>query len=313
MSWGDSGRDESTARVSAHWDQLASEHFKREMELAAWIGIPQVHLNFNYLMTGSRDVYWVVRLRERHFPSGDAGDALSLGCGDGHLDRIFKNCGFRFQSLTGIDLSPRAIERAQELAEQMELAPQIRYLAENLNQSRLPAAAFDFIYFFQSLHHIEALEHVLTECRRALRPGGVMMVNEFVGPSRFQWSARQVEMANGLITLLPDHLRRDLRTGRLKTTAICPTIDEMIAGDPSEAVRSAEIEPLLKEYFHVVDEWNWGGTLNYLVFENIAGNFNPEDMYHKSIIELLIHHENVLVREGILPSNFKVFVAKHKP
>jgi SAM-dependent methyltransferase len=305
-------RDNSTEKVSAHWDQLASDQFKREMELSAWIGIPQVHLNFNYLLTGSRDVYWAVRLRELYFPNGEAGDVLSLGCGDGHLDRIFKNCGFHFRSVTGIDLSPRAIERAQALAEEMKLAPRISYLATDLNVATLPPSAFDFIYFFQSLHHIEALEHMLGECRRALRPGGVLMVNEFVGPSRFQWDDQQVEMANALINVLPEPLRRDLRTGRVKTTAIRPTTDEMIAGDPSEAVRSADIESVLKEYFQVVGEWNWGGTLNYLVFENIAGNFNPEDPYHKAIIELLIHHENALIRSGILPSNFKVFVARRK-
>ena len=43
------------------------------------------------------------------------------------------------------------------------------------------------------------------------------MVHEFVGPSRFQWTTRQVEMANALNSLLPEELRRDVQSGGVKT------------------------------------------------------------------------------------------------
>jgi len=46
---------------------------------------------------------------------------------------------------------------------------------------------------------------------------------------------------------------------------------------------------------------------------DIAGNFDPDSAYHNSIIELLIHHENALISEGILPSDFKLFIVKPKP
>ena len=85
----------------------------------------------------------------------------------------------------------------------------------------------------------------------------------------------------------------------------------MVAHDPSESVRSGEIERLVKACFDVTHEWNWGGTLNHLLFQNIAANFDPANASHRSIIELLIHHENVLIRDGLLPSDFKVFLARH--
>jgi hypothetical protein len=86
----------------------------------------------------------------------------------------------------------------------------------------------------------------------------------------------------------------------------------MVAHDPSEAVRSEEIEELVKARFEVVNEWNWGGTLNHLVFQNIAGNFDSANASHCSIVELLIHLENALIREGLLPSDFKVFLARQR-
>jgi SAM-dependent methyltransferase len=302
----------NSGKVASQWSGLASEAFVRSLERISWSGIPQVHLNHNYLITGSRDTYWVDCIRQRFFPGGDAGDGLSLGCGAGHLDRILKQRGFRFRSFTGIDISEGAIEQARALADEIALAPKIRYTAADLNHCELPPQSFDFIYFFQSLHHIEALEHMLEQCQRALRPEGLLMVNEFVGPSRFQWTSRQLEMANALTRLLPEDLRRDLQDGGRKTEIVRPTVKQMVTHDPSEAVRSGEIERLVKTYFDIAGEWNWGGTLNHLVFQNIAANFEPENAYHRSIIELLIHHENVLIREALLPSDFKVFVAKQK-
>jgi SAM-dependent methyltransferase len=296
--------------VARRWSRLASDAFVRDLDRISWTGIPQIHLNHNFLITGSRKTYWVDWMRERFFPAGDAGDALSLGCGAGHLDRIFKRCGFSFRSFTGIDISEGAIAPARALADEVHLAPTIRYIASDLNHCMLPPESFDFIYFFQSLHHIEALEHVLEQCRQALRPDGLMLVNEFVGPSRFQWTPRQVAMANALLLLLPEDLRRDLLDGGVKNEIVVPTVQQMLAYDPSEAVRSGEIEALVKACFNVVHEWNWGGTLNHLVLQNIAGNFDPVNAGHASIIELLIHHENVLIRDGLVPSDFKVFLAR---
>jgi ubiquinone/menaquinone biosynthesis C-methylase UbiE len=302
----------SAGKVASRWAGLASDTFVQDLERISWTGIPQTHLNHNFLMTGNRDTYWIDWIRERFFPGGHAGDVLSLGCGAGHLDRIFKQHGFSFRSFTGVDISEEAIDRARTLAHEIDLAPTIRYAAADLNHLELPARSFDFIYFFQSLHHIEALEHVLGQCQRALRPDGQLLINEFVGPSRFQWTAQQVDLANQLIALLPEELRRDLQAGGVKTRVVRPTVQHMIRHDPSEAVRSAEVEKLVRAQFEIVGEWNWGGTLNHLVFQNIAANFDPDNTYHRSIIELLIHHENVLVREGVLPSNFKVFFARLK-
>jgi SAM-dependent methyltransferase len=192
----------STKQVASQWSRLASEAFVRDLDRISWSGIPQVHLNHNYLITGTRDAYWVEWMRERFFPGGYAGDRCPLVAEQG-IWIGSSSAAFRFRSFTGIDISEGAIERARTLADEIGLAPTIRYVAADLNGYELPPRSYDFIYFFQSLHHIEALEHVLGQCQRALRPDGFLMVNEFVGPSRFQWTARQAEMPNALTSLLP--------------------------------------------------------------------------------------------------------------
>jgi SAM-dependent methyltransferase len=304
----------ATAQVQTVWDQAATEGFLRELMRRSWLHIRQVNENHNHLVTGRRDYHWLRYLRDRYFPDGFAGDTLSLGCGEGHFDRTVKEMGFHFRSFTGIDVSPAAVQKAQHLADAMQLSPRTHYFVADLNQYEVPKRSYDFIFFFHSLHHIEALERSLRSVAAALRPGGLLMVNEFVGPSRFQWTPTQVAMANRLILMLPEEIRVDLMgDGRkLKTKSVTPTVAELMAGDPSEAVRSADIDRVLKQHFEILEEKPWGGTLNYLVFENIAGNFNPDHPYHRCIIELLIEHENVLVEHNILPSDFKVYMAKPK-
>ena len=298
------------ASVARLWDRVESDSFSRDLERHSWTGLASVHANHNYLVSGDRDTYWVDWLRDRYFPDGNAGDVLSLGCGSGHLDRIFLQRGLAMRSLTGFDISPAAVARAQTLADATSLTPLARYRAVDLNRFDLPARAFDFVYFFQSLHHIEALERVLESVRQALRSGGLLLVNEFVGPSRFQWTAEQLRVATGQLATLPRALRKSLRTGWTKTAIHRPTVEEIVTADPSEAVRSAEIETALKSRFEVVGEWNWGGTLNHLVFQDIAGNFVPSNESHLSHVERLIQFENTAIREGRLPSDFKVFMLR---
>jgi len=294
--------------VAGIWDNQASDAFVHALERRSWTGVPAVHANHNYLVTGSREVYWVDWLRERYFPGGEVGDVLSLGCGNGHVDRLFAERGFVMRSLCGLDISPAASQRAEELSKTVALAPVVRYAAVDLNRHRLPLAAYDFIYFYQSLHHVEALEHVLDGCRKALRPGGRLLVNEYVGPSRFQWTPQQERLANQQLATLPPALRRDLSSGGLKDAIHRPTVAEMIANDPSEAVRSAEIEPALRDRFGVEAQWNWGGTVNHLVFQEIAGNFDPANPMHNDHVERLIADENRWIAEGALPSDFKMYL-----
>jgi len=84
----------------------------------------------------------------------------------------------------------------------------------------------------------------------------------------------------------------------------------MRAADPSEAVGSAEIETAVRSRFEVIGEWNWGRTINLLVFQDIAGNFDASDESHVSQVERLIQFENVVIREGHLPSDFKMFMLR---
>jgi ubiquinone/menaquinone biosynthesis C-methylase UbiE len=294
------------------WDKLARPDFQRDFAQVAWGGLARVGENHNLMLTGRPDQYWVHWFRDKYLPSAHGGRVLSLGCGEGRIERLFKEHGCTFDSVTGYDVSEACVDVANRLGRETGLAPEVDYRVADVNAVALPAAAFDFVLFFHALHHITALEHVLQECAKALTPGGVMLVNEFVGPSRFQWSDLQMRLANQILHTLPPDLRVDLTHGGHKETVARNTVEQMIAMDPTEAVRSAEIERLLYEMFRVVEDRPWGGTILNLLFEDIAGNFAPDNPLHDTIVRLVVQHENALIEKGVIPSDFKVYVCRRR-
>jgi demethylmenaquinone methyltransferase/2-methoxy-6-polyprenyl-1,4-benzoquinol methylase len=89
-----------------------------------------------------------------------------LGCGTGAFTRRLSKLGL---AMTGVDISPRSIERATTIGE----GPQ--YLAADICNCPLPSDSFDFVTMSGVLHHLTtaaARVQSLREALRLLKPGG---------------------------------------------------------------------------------------------------------------------------------------------
>jgi hypothetical protein len=87
----------------------------------------------------------------------------------------------------------------------------------------------------------------------------------------------------------------------------------MIAIDPSEAIRSAELVPLVDSHFEIIERIDFGGTILQLLLQDIAGNFAPENARDVAVLDLLWMLEDRLISAGQLPSDFTLLVARAKP
>ena len=77
-------------------------------------------------------------------------DAVDLGCGTGNYAVWLASKGFR---MTGLDLSPGAIELASDLAARKDVA--CRFAAMDLTgEVEELDEAFDFAYDWEVLHHV---------------------------------------------------------------------------------------------------------------------------------------------------------------
>jgi SAM-dependent methyltransferase len=292
--------------------------FDRYTAEVNWLRSPLVvRLYINPQISGRADQGWLAWLREKYFPQ-PAERGLSLGCGRGVLERRAVEINL-CRTLDACDLSPDAIAAAEADAKGAGLADRLRFFVADLNVVELAPASYDLILCPMSLHHVRALERLFAQARAALRPGGLLVLNEYIGPAQFQWPEKQLRYANELLQRLPERYRRNLDPSwwrRLRE----PYREEVrrrprwrvAAEDPSESVRSAEIVPLLEREFVIVERRDYGGTLLQLVLDRIVGNFEDTEE-DRRVLTLLCQAERALILAGELTSDFTLILARPKP
>lgn len=293
--------------VSSLWGERAAQLINNDKP-TAWTDSPLVQTMYIHpLISGKPDVAWLQTVATRYFPS-PVGRALSLGCGGGGLERhgVFIDIAQHFMAY---DVSESAITLARDLAAKAG-TDRITYGAADLNTMVHPENAYDTVFASQSLHHIESLEHYLDQVKRTLKPNGLFIINEFVGPNQFQWTDAQMHYSQILLETIPERYRQTIQGHGLKKQITRPTIEFMNQIDPTEAIRSAEIISEVSKRFEVIEKTDFGGTLLQLVLGDIVGNFSdtPED---RAILQSLFDEEQRLIKSGELDSDFTLMVMRN--
>ncbi len=275
-----------------------------------WMAHPTVRARVNVLVTGRADKDAYDRLVELLQLQGcpiPIERALSLGCGFGALERDLYARGM-ISRLDAYDLASTAIVEASRQAEVAGMTG-LQFHVADLETLRPPQRSMDVVLAHSSIHHVEHLESLYEVVRRTLRPHGLFHLNEFIGPSRFQWTDAQLALSNSFLEGLPERLRR-LPSGKPKERLTRPTIEDMIAADPTEAVRSSDLISLLDKFFEIVEIRHTGGTLLHLVLGGIAQNFDPSSREDEARLARLFDLENKAITDGMITSDFAVIVAK---
>jgi len=293
-------------RVSSVWGEVARERSDAAAERAmGWLDCELVLWDYVFPRFEGTDWYRYVRDRYCREPRELA---LSLCCGDGHVERDFLKYGL-CEAAEGIDISPEAIEICQREAAAAGM-PRLRYRAADVERTRLPERRYDVVVAWMALHHLRRLSHVFREVRRALAPGGIFVANEYVGPARFQMPRRRLAVANELLAMLPEELKRMGLGEEVKERCDPVPLARMMREDPSEGVSSVRILPLLRQGFRVVEQIEYGGTFLMLVLSGIAQNFRPENPEHRAVLHRLYAAEREVIESGEFASDFAFVIAQ---
>jgi len=342
---------DAAARTAAYWDAEESWRIGQGLH---WLEIPAVQRRLNQKVSGRPEIDWVRYTLAQYFADRlPVEHCLNLGCGRGWLERQLASLD-AFVSCDAFDIAPGVIAQAEKSARQGG-HHHIRYTVQDANQIVLPTRSYHAVWSAGAVHHFERLEHVFEQVAAALKPEGLFVLHEYVGPNRFQFPAYQRDVIQACLGLLPQEYRQvapsalqlgpvaqgrqsptwlarrvvdKLRDGDLvaavcrrfrllqavrsgktveKLSANLPTERSVVAADPSEAVRSAEIIPLLRRYFHIVEFKPQGGTILQFLLADIAGNFADE--IGGRLLEMLFTIEDTLMETGRLQSDFAYIVA----
>jgi SAM-dependent methyltransferase len=277
-----------------------------------WTQHPKVQERLNALVSGDPNIdrfqYFLRKYLDGRLP---VERALTLGCGHGELERGISKYNLA-RVHEGVDIASGAIDEARLLAHEAGFN-HLHYTSADLNAIQLPKFHYDVVFGVMSIHHIQALEHVFEQVSESLKPNGYFFLDEFIGPTRFQWSDAQLEAINRQLDAMPDFLKlRVDRPNEIRPPILRPTIEEMNSVDPSEAIRSAEIVPLVSRFFDIVEMKGCGGSLLQMLLDHIAGNFREDDPQALEYLRSLFKLEDEMIASGKLQHDFAVIIARKK-
>jgi ubiquinone/menaquinone biosynthesis C-methylase UbiE len=285
-----------------HWDAYAAAGNQPE-----WTQHPLIEAAVYRRITGTNK-YWLNWLLEDVL-EGRFERALSLACGTGGHELIIAHSG-KVKRIDAFDLSPKSIEIARKGAANAGI-DSIHFFQAGFDDfdAKLGDATFDLVCFFGSLHHVREIDTVLATVHRRMRPGGRLIFNEYTGDCHIILDDRKVATINRLLeTLDPIFLNSE------RPRYVNPTLDAMLSGDPSEAVRAALILPFLRHRFEIELLRPFGGAVLHMLYRSLdAKKVTDGSPESESVIRMLIEVDRMLYEDaGYLPSDFHVGVCRKR-
>ena len=297
---------------------------------------------------GRRDWYeaWVVETYLADIKPVPA--CLSICCGFGEVERVLSRLN-AFQHCVALDLAPTAIASAKAAA-RADGIDNIEYRIADLNAAKFEPERYDIVWSNGALHHITNLDQLVEQIHKTLKPGGLLVANEYVGPNHQQLPHRQLEIINAVMHLLPHHLRdtreetlvprlvsgsrwgrRAWRASRFASRRLARLFGRktqpfqfrklydnnprrFIQQDPSEGVRASDIIPIIKRTFSDVEVGYYNGSiLQYALDHGFYERFDHAKPNDRDLFELLTNIEQTMIRIGELQPDNAHIIARKKP
>jgi ubiquinone/menaquinone biosynthesis C-methylase UbiE len=194
---------------------------------------------------------------------------LELGCGEGNLAIELSRRGLLVDA---VDLSTERIARAKAKADAHALQSPVEFVVGDLNVMSFHHNTYDCIVAHDSLHHILKLDNLLKEVHNALKPGGVILVMDYVGMGRvrrlcaaflagilptYQPYTDKLKLARRLKAFMAteDQKRKALANG---------TAGELHQDSPFEEISQRSIIMLIRNRFHILEEFSFNPFWYYL-------------------------------------------------
>ena len=261
---------------------------------SSWMEHPLIRDYIATSLSGTSQRIWPLDWLQARLPGRRFRRALSIGCGAGALERDLIRRDL-VAVVDAFDGSTNSLRVARNEAEAAGMSSRIRYYAANFNEPVLPADKYDLVLIHQALHHVAKLEKLYRAIMRTLTRDGLLYLDEYIGPSRTDWSDEAMAPHRAVYDALPEHVRREPRLN-----------EPIMMDDPSEAIRSSEIMEQLRIGFDVRAVRGYGGNFLSVLYTSILA----ERLDEKGMRALIDEERRLLA--GGATSYYSVILAEPK-
>ena len=224
---------------------------------------------------------------------------LALRSGDGVAEKTLVRAGI-CERIVGLDDDDDRIDSANGRLPG-NVAARVHFERGDVLTWETPAPV-GLVVSHSFLHRRSDLEAIADRLTAILAPGGLLCVEEYIGPPRQQWTDAQIGVINGILGALPPALRVDLTRPdqQLKDAVGRPDPQRFSEMNPHEAVRSDEIVGILDAHFDRVEHRPYGGAVYHQLFARIMGNFAGRPDLVRAIMDV----DALLTDSGILEPDY---------
>jgi SAM-dependent methyltransferase len=162
------------------------------------------------------------------------GTGLSIGAGNGRKEIALVQAGL-VEHFTLYELSTELGERARRGIAEAGLDERMTvHIADAFAATHPP---YDLVYWDHALHHMLDVAAAVRWSVAALAPGGLLVINDYVGPTRLQWTREQVALARAYMREAAPLLRSEPHVPQRTLLHRW----KLMLRDPSEAPQSDRI------------------------------------------------------------------------
>lgn len=271
-----------------------------------WWDIPYVRERWNVLISGNKDINFKEYLVTEFLSQKSGLKMLSLGSGScGHEIQLAQYP--HFAEITCVDLSDYRISEARKAAASQELENMV-FVCKNIDEFEFRDDYFDIVFFNASLHHFKDVEKLLTsKVNSTLKNGGLLVINEYVGPDRLQFSKYQIKKVTEAIQTIPKIYRQYFKSKTYKTRFSGSGLIRMVVADPSECVDSSSILPTIHNHFETLVEKPYGGNILMNALKGISYHFIEMDARKQEVLNTLFEIEDEFMKENMSDFCFGVY------
>ena len=251
-------------RAARKWDRAG----RADPQYFNWWDVPEIVQTYNERICGKRlegdnAAGCRERLRQR-WPNRKFGRAVSIGCGIARKEMALVE-----EQLVGqfdlFDISQQSVREAQINIDQRGLADRLSFLKEDPVENW--ASRYDLVYWDHSLHHMFDVKKYVAWSKSVLKPDGVFLLNEYVGPNRQQWTKFNIKVCREVLA----NLGYDTSIEKIRDLNFISYLKQYLR-DPSEAAQSESIIPSCRAHLGDLEFKPIGGFV-YLVLGNQLQHF----------------------------------------
>jgi len=246
--------------------------------------------------SGDKSVYWVQHFKEK-YAQKKFKRALSFNCGNGWVERDFIDKNI-VEKIIAFDISNDLLRIANKEKQNRE----IEYFQADVNQIDFPANQFDLIINVAALHHIQYIDRFMRILCKSLKPDGLFVNFDYIGPHRNQYPLSQWQLIKKINQSLPANARR--------SPLIYPHLPTMLSVDPTEAIHSELIMNTTKHYFTILERHDTGGGIAYEILSHNQNLLKLDKNSQDEVLNYVINKDRDLTRKRKVPALFSYFVAR---